>query len=132
MSNHENAQDIESQRQHQQSAHESDAFEQSDAAKVAAVAAVLDEVESAADRWETCGHEWLSFNRLRAALGDPDAALAAVRAEARAEALWDAADEVDGFGVIPTGITDDYWQGWTDGIEKARDILRAKAVTPDV
>lgn len=90
MSNHENAQDIESQRQIQQAAHESRAFEQSDAAKVAAVAALIDPAAEMA--YLISGMRFFEESNIRTALADPDAALERVRAEARAEALRDAAD----------------------------------------
>ncbi len=103
MSTHETHADLEAARQIDQSAHESQAFERSDAAKVAAVAAVY-------ERWierslGPNGDEFIALvnggrrdvlSDLRKALADPDAALERVRAEARAEALRDAADAMDG------------------------------------
>lgn len=59
MSTYETAHDIESQRHHQQSAHESRAFEQSDAAKVAAVAAAIGRVVCL-----SCGGSGNSYGRL--------------------------------------------------------------------
>lgn len=40
---------------------------------VARVEAILIAAEAGADRWGTCGHEWLSLRELRAALGSADA-----------------------------------------------------------
>ena len=93
MSAHESHADLEAARQIDQSDHEQRAFERSDAAKVAAVAAVY-------ERWierslGPNGDEFIALVNsgrcdvladLRQALADPDAALSRVRAEARAEA----------------------------------------------
>ena len=69
----------------------------SDAEKVAAVAALADEWERkagpgtpAASRYTQIVTVEFAVNKIRQALEDPDAALAAVRAEARAEALREA------------------------------------------
>ena len=85
-------------------AHEADALERSDAAKVAAVAAVLEREYVPLPEYRTdVAHGAVQvIEKVRAALGDPDAALAAVRAEARAEALRDAADAVEA-GCIHVG-----------------------------
>lgn len=92
MSTYDEPHDIESRRQTQQADHESQAFELSDAAKVAAVAALI-------ERWDDLDFSVdigraIVLERLRTALADPDAALERVRAEARAEALRDAAVQV--------------------------------------
>ena len=95
MSTHESHADLEAARQIDQGAHESEAFERSDAAKVAAVAAVLASPEPfpkpIGSGWQMC------VDAIRTALADPDAALERVRAEARAEALRDAADRMPAF-----------------------------------
>lgn len=91
MSAHETEADLEAARQIDQSDHESQAFERSDAAKVAAVAALVDDSQRNHMEDEAGAHVVYVWE-LRTALADPDAALAAIRAEARAEALRDAAD----------------------------------------
>ena len=82
MSDYETPKSLEHARQIDQSDHEHQAFERSDAAKVAAVAALVELGES-----QGVGYQLVACSLLRKALADPDAALERVRAEVRAEAL---------------------------------------------
>lgn len=87
MSTHES---LEAARQIDQADHESQAFERSDAAKVAAVAALVEKWHAHAQLFVApvdlaVRQDWeYIVHRLRKALADPDAALERVRAEA-----WD-------------------------------------------
>lgn len=150
MSTHETPAELEHERQIAQSAHESEVFERSDAAKVAAVAAVCD-VDDVARlliaEWERIeGPVTASYvasyadmarvvvDKIRKALVDPDAALERVRAEACAEALRDAADAFEAVE-IRQGISEsrdmrayDYWRGYRAARDECVEVARAKAV----
>lgn len=123
MSTHETEADLEAARQIDQSSNETRAFERSDAAKVAAVAALADWYD-AQPNWR----EWRIGASIRNAVADPDAALARVRAETRAEVAWEIARAIEAAGVKVAAMgTPEFAQA----IQDAR-IARAKAVTPDV
>ncbi|WP_159540841.1 RyR domain-containing protein [Aeromicrobium sp. 9AM] len=152
MSNHETDRDIETQRQIQQSAHESEVFEQSDAAKVAAVAAVCEAAEL--KQGHAVWSAQVTTRDIRTALVDPDAALERVRAEARAEALpsvevvaakvheaWMKTKREQGVTSRPSEWGEEQMVPYADLSERAKDLDRStvlavfdaiKAVTPDV
>lgn len=109
MSTHDNDTDTERIRQIQQSDHESQALERSDAAKVAAVAALVDDSRRNHMEDEAGAHVVYVWE-VRKALADPDAALARVRAETRAEHRRDWADWIEHHdehvGSIPLTVED--------------------------
>jgi len=98
MNEHETPAEYEAAADAKHADHESQAFERSDAAKVAAVAALVESSESAARANAgliTIETTFAITSAIRKALADPDAALSRVRAEARAEALRDAMPTVN-------------------------------------